>query len=256
MDKTYREQFVCQSDALSYETQYVPMSAWELLWQVEKMYLTQIVENLRQSSAKIDYLDFACGTGRIIAFLEDKVDTATGIEISPEMMALAQQKLRRGALLCKDITAPSAEVEGAYDLITTFRFILNAEPSLRVTAFKGLAARLKDESSLLVFNNHGNPWSYKGLLWPYHQVCQAIFGDRREGNYMTNQQVRALLDEAGMEVVQVIGMGFISPKIMQLLPYALCEKIERLLAGKPVIQAFGVNQLFVARLKRSKSFKG
>jgi predicted TPR repeat methyltransferase len=252
LNKTYREHFVHQSDAVTYEqTQYAPRSAGELLWQIEKLYLTEIVDKLQQSSHKIEYLDFACGTGRIIAFLEDYVETATGIEISPEMLALAQKKLKKGSLLCKDVTASNDNVEGSYDLITAFRFILNAEASLRLTAFKALAARLKNESSQLVFNNHGNPLSYKGLFWPYHRVRQVIFGTRREGNYMTNHQVRELLDEAGLEVVQVIGMGFISPKIMPLLPYELCEKIERLLAGKAIVQAFGVNQLFVARRKCS-----
>ena len=183
MTLSYREQFADPSSARKYEQFYSPNTADDLRWQVEQVHLQKVLDQLRKTMPRIDYLDFACGTGRIISFVEPHVDSATGIEISPEMVKIAQKYVKDASLLCRDITADDAEIENKYDLITTYRFILNAEPSLRIAGFNALAARLKDQSSRLVFSNHGNPWSYKALMWPYHVVRQSLHGKKRSGNY-------------------------------------------------------------------------
>ena len=249
MTKSYKEKFTNPLSARDYEQLYSPETADDLLWQIEQEHLHKIIVQLRNKLTRIDYLDFACGTGRIISFVEPQVDSATGIEISPEMIKIAQKHVKDASLLCRDITSDDAEIENQYDLITTYRFILNAEPALRVAGFKALAARLKDQSSRLVFSNHGNPWSYKALMWPIHFTRQYLFGKKRAGNYLTNRQTRAVLDTAGLEIVDITGVGFISPKIVSLLPFAWCQKIEAALAGKPLLQSLGVNQLFVCKLR-------
>ena len=246
---SYKEQFTTPSTARNYEELYAPETADDLLWQIEQEHLKRVVGLLRKKCKQIDYLDFACGTGRIISFVEPLVDSATGIEISPEMIKIAQQNVTDASLHCRDITSDDAEIEGKYDLITTYRFILNAEPALRVAGFKALAARLKDQSSRLVFSNHGNPWSYKALMWPIHVSRQILFGKKREGNYLTRRQTRAVLDAAGLEVIDVTGVGFISPRIVKFLPFSWCQKIEKALAGRPLLQRMGVNQLYVCKLR-------
>ena len=249
LTRSYKEQFTAPSSARNYEQLYSPETADDLLWQIEQEHLNKIIGQLRKKLTRIDYLDFACGTGRIISFVEPQVDSATGIEISPEMIKIAQQNVKDASLQCRDITSDDAEIENKYDLITTYRFILNAEPALRVAGFKALAARLKDQSSRLVFSNHGNPWSYKALMWPIHFSRQILFGKKREGNYLTRRQTRAVLDAAGLEIVNVTGVGFISPRIVKLLPFSWCQKTEAALAGRPLLQRLGVNQLYVCKLK-------
>jgi SAM-dependent methyltransferase len=249
LTRSYKQQFTTPSSARNYEQRYAPETADDLLWQLEQEHLYKVIGRLRKKLVRIDYLDFACGTGRIISFVEPQVDSATGIEISPEMIKIAQQYVKEASLQCRDITSDGAEIENKYDLITTYRFILNAEPALRVAGFKALAARLKDQSSRLVFSNHGNPWSYKALMWPIHFTRQLLFGKKREGNYLTRRQTRAVLDAAGLEIADVTGVGFISPRIVKFLPFRWCQKIEAALAGKPLLQRLGVNQLYVCRLK-------
>jgi SAM-dependent methyltransferase len=249
LTKSYKEKFTTPLSARNYEKLYSPETADDLLWQIEQEHLNKVIGQLRKKLTRIDYLDFACGTGRIISFVEPQVDSATGIEISPDMIEIAQKYVKDASLQCRDITSDDAEIENKYDLITTYRFILNAEPALRVAGFKALAARLKDQSSRLVFSNHGNPWSYKALMWPIHFSRQYLFGKKREGNYLTNRQARAVVDAAGLEIVDVTGVGFISPRIVKLLPFSWCQKIEAALAGKPLLQSLGVNQLFVCKLK-------
>lgn len=250
MERSYREQFTSPEAARRYEKFYSQKTLDSILWEIEKNYLLETVTELRNTVQKIDYLDFACGTGRVVCYLEPFVNTATGIDVSSEMLKIAQQKVKHASLYCKDITDTSIEEEGKYDLITTFRFILNAEPNMRISALRELAKRLKDKSSLLILNNHSNPISYKALLWPYHYTRIFILGRRTSGNYLTIQQLRAVIDAAGLEILSIVGMGFMSAKFLSLLPYHYFKKIETALAGENFIsKRFGANQIIICRLK-------
>ena len=252
MNQTYRQQFEDPSKAAAYEqTQYAARSYADLLWEIEKQQLADLITEVRKTHEHIAYLDFAAGTGRIIQFMEDKVDSATGIEISQAMVDLAMDKLKKARMLCRDITASDAQVEGQYDLITTFRFILNAEPGLRFKGIKALTARLKDGSSRLIFNNHGNLFSHKLLLWPVHALRRLGKGYIPEGNYMTHRQVLGMADEVGLEIERVAGCGLLSAKALGLLGYDRALRYERRLSRSRVLRRFCVNHMYVARLKRS-----
>ena len=82
MPDTYRNKFTDSTKPQEYERQYEKHSYGEILWQIEQQHLLEFVREFRQSHSRIDYLDFAAGTGRVISFLEEHVDSALGIEIS------------------------------------------------------------------------------------------------------------------------------------------------------------------------------
>ena len=128
------------------------------------------------------------------------------------MLSRAALRVRKANLLCKDITTDEDDIEGHYDLITAFRFLLNAEPDLRRVAMRKLATRLTGSDSRLVVNVHGNPFSYKAFAIPYHWLRAVLKGHKMQG-YMTNRQAVAVITEAGLVVEQVIGLGFISGRI-------------------------------------------
>lgn len=250
MNQTYKQQFADPVMATSYEqTEYAPGSYSDLLWQIEKRQLAELIAAVRKTHSHIDYLDFAAGTGRIISFVEPMVDNATGIEISQQMVDLASKKLTKGTMLCKDITGPDAEIESRYDLITTFRFILNAEPTLRLAGIKALAARLKDPSSVLILNNHGNLFSHKLLMWPIHAVRRMGKGYLAEGNYMTHGQVMKLLDACGLEVVGSVGCGFLGGRIASLVGHKRARAWENAAASSGSLKRLCVNRMYVTRLK-------
>ena len=250
-DKTYRQQFAKASKAEEYDSvQYDDRSYSEVLWRVEQDQLSRIVEDFRRTHNSIHYLDFAAGTGRIVAFMEDKVDHATGIEISEGMVERAQQKLAKSTMICTDITAEDAEIEGQYDLITTFRFILNAEPGLRRAGIEALVKRLRDDTSLLVFNNHSNPFSHKLFFWPFHKLRSLFKGYHTEGNYLTNRQVHRLAREAGLRITLTLGCGFLSGKVARFFPMEKAIAIEKYIARSRLLRPFCVNQLYVARRVR------
>lgn len=254
MRTDYRQRFADPHIAAKYDLViYSKDSVSDAVWQLESAILEEVVANMRQRKTRIDYLDFACGTGRIISFLEDKVDSAIGIDVSQFMLSRARSKVKAAKLWRGDITAPGMPVEGQYDLITCFRFLKNAESDLRQAALTQLARRLKDADSRVVVNCHGgNPFSFKIVLLPYHWL-KALLNGQGQPKYVTNGRLRKTIDKAGLHIEKRIGYGFISGKLFNLLPLSWALWIERTLCGAPFIQALGANQLFVCRLS-NKSF--
>lgn len=248
MPQTYSKHFQDTAQARQYETgEYAPESYSSLLWEIEQSQLAAVIQRLRRSRPHIAALDFAMGTGRVASFLETHADSVTGVEISPEMCELARKKVRRTEIVCADILSPGAKFEGKFDLITAFRFFLNTEPSLRLTALKALASRLRDRDSLLVFNNHGNLWSHKLLLWPYHFARRIGKSRSVEGNYLTSRQLLHLLPEAGLKLVDVTGCGFYSARILKLKSYDAALRAEKR-AASGALAPFCVNQIYITGL--------
>jgi SAM-dependent methyltransferase len=247
MKPSYREQFGAEADAARYDREeYGKDSYGTLLWELEKAALSSLVGEFRAGHPHIRYLDFASGTGRVAAYLEGQVERGTAIEVSAAMADGARQRLSATEVLCRDITLAGAEVEGKYDLITSFRFFLNAEPALRQAALRALAARMADDTSWLVFNNHGNLWSIKIAGWPYHRLRHMRGGWRPAGNYLSHSQVKAMLRRAGLRVVRVVGMGVLGGKVCGHLSPARALRLETRLASMPFLRRFAQDQLYVA----------
>lgn len=245
---SYRERFQLRDDAARYDQRiYRSGTIDDLLWQVEQRLLTDIVARFRSKHpGPVAYLDFACGTGRILSHVAPLVEQATGIDVSAAMLGRAGEKAPRAQLLCKDITAAGEPIEAQYDLITSFRFLTNAEAPLRAAALQGLARRLRDERSLLAINIHANRHSYKAALAPLHWA-QAKLTGAAPPQYLSVSQVTRELAAAGLRVERAIGAGFVPGKLLGLLPRAFALQMERALAGRRWLERFGVNQLFLCR---------
>src|SRR5947209_6527759 len=126
MGESYRAKFQDVADARKYETvDYARWSYADLIWQIEKDWLSSFIDEFKRGRKPIAYLDFACGTGRIVSYLEDHAGSAVGIDVSEIMLGIAEKKLRRASLIRADITENTNRPEGKYDLITSFRFLLN-----------------------------------------------------------------------------------------------------------------------------------
>lgn len=244
--RDYRTKHLSKRTAKHYdEVIYAPGSLGSILWQIESRILDRVVVEFRKTHDQIDYLDFACGTGRVLTHLESSVNTATGIDISGSMLDRAANKVLSAKLVCVDITNGSI-LNDQYDLITCFRFLTNADQELRDATLRSLAACLKDSTSLLIVNIHGNLWSYRLILWPYHWLQLRLTGRAGRG-YLTTRQAKALLKEAGFAVRQVIGLNFIPKKLHFFMPHGFTHWLEHCLAGAPVIQAFGAEQILLCQ---------
>lgn len=248
----YSHSFLRPSTVADYERFYEKGTPDEAMWNVEQEFLATFYARNKHLWPHCSYLDFACGTGRVIAVMERLVEKSRGIDISPQMLEAARTKISASELVCADIAAED-RVEGKYDLITAFRFFLNAEPGLRYETMERLAHRLKDEDSRLVFNNHGNPWSYKAIVWPFHRTRHLLFGRKTAGNYLTHHEIAELVSKSKLSIVERFGCGVISPKLFKIAPL-FARATERRLAGSRFARWAGVNQLYVVKRSSNVDF--
>ncbi len=243
----YQGHFQQEQSAEAYDLdQYAPDSYWDVLWQIERNFLDSVVHRLREKKAVVRYLDFACGTGRVLAHLEQLCDESLGVDVSEAMLARARVRVRKASLVCGDITVQGAPVEGRYDLITAFRFLLNAGPELRRAAVGALAARLRDPESRLVVNCHGNSASYKAVLMPFRALRSRITGRPTE-NLMWPSDVRRLLRTAGLEILETYGVGILPGALLSRIPRKQRLAVEQRLRTIWPLSQSAVDQIYVCR---------
>jgi hypothetical protein len=121
---------------------------------------------------------------------------------------------------------------------------------LRRAGIEALSKRLRDDTSILVFNNHSNLFSHKLLFWPFHKLRSLFRGYQTEGNYMTNGQVHRLAREAGLQITHTLGCGFLGGKIVRFRPVEKAIALEKCISRCRLLRPFCVNQLYVARRVR------
>jgi SAM-dependent methyltransferase len=197
---------------------------------------------------EIRYLDFACGTGRILVLLEHRVRSATGIDNSPPMLELAAQRVPRATFICGDVSVDPGCLSGPYELITAFRFFLNAGEGLRRAVLRALHEALTDDG-ILIFNVHANAWSIHALsvLFRRHVLRQ------RWRNQRSYRQVRSELQACGFEIVELYGYNFLTRKGYRLLPQAVAARLDRTLGRVRPLGYLAGELMFVCRKARSGS---
>jgi ubiquinone/menaquinone biosynthesis C-methylase UbiE len=203
---SYTESHKYSSKGAEYEAYYQNKAWQKFLWSREQEILLGIMDKYFPGR-DVHLLDFACGTGRITQFLENRVKTSTGVDVSGSMLAIARKKLKQTEIIETDITTENTLKPKKFNLITAFRFFLNAEPELRSAAIKAIA-ELLDDDGYLVFNNHQNsssPWLR--LRYAYYQKKnpEGIY------NVMSIGQMKKLVEEAGLQIVEIYPAGFFNP---------------------------------------------
>lgn len=152
---SYRESHRAKGADYSASFEAIPHRA--LIWELEQAILHRILMD-HFSDKPVRYLDFATGTGRILHALEDRVDEATGVDISASMLQDARARVDHAEIIEADLTANDVLGDRTFDLITTFRFFPNAEQGLRDAVMPILIRHLAP-GGVLVFNNHQNAGS-------------------------------------------------------------------------------------------------
>jgi len=215
-----------------------------ILWLLEQKFLGHEIRKLKSMVGPVSALDFACGTGRIAVYLEPLVEACTGVDVSEPMLARAREKLRGTSLIRADLVTDPHAVDGSYDLITAFRFVLNTAPDVREKALSCLSSKLRDKRSRLIFNVHGNTHSYRHFARLYHKMGLGAAGTTLF-NEMSLRDAVSMARRCGLRVVKVIGLGFIPRTIARLLPTRAIIALESSLARLPLIWRIGTNLLFV-----------
>jgi len=143
------------------------------------------------------YLDFACGTGRILSSIEKLAKTSIGFDVSESMVSEAKEKCTNSTFYITDVTK-SAPPEDQFDLVTAFRFFGNAEQELRSSVLRTLSD-VTQTGGYLIINNHRNPWSI-------HELLLRLKGESNNLD-LSYANLRELLDTHGFDIEKKIGIG-------------------------------------------------
>jgi len=240
---SYRESHKYEEKGAEYEA-YYQNKAWQrFLWSREQEVLLRILEKYFKG-IDVHLLDFACGTGRITQFMENRVKTSTGIDVSGSMLAIAREKLKRTEIIETDITVENVLQPRKFNLITAFRFFLNAEPELRSEAIKAIT-ELLDDDGYLVFNNHqnsGSPWIRLRHAHYRKKNPKGIY------NVMSIEQMKILVKEAGLQIVEIHPIGFFNPPKIPV-PHCLNHGIDRAAGKLKFMYQFSENLIAVCGRK-------
>jgi SAM-dependent methyltransferase len=225
--QSYRTSHLGAEKARTYDADlWDARAAKGLTWATEQRLLLRILDSLPTPPRTA--LDFACGTGRVLGFLAWRGLDVTGVDISPDMLAVARAHFPETRLVCGDVTADPQLVDGPFDVATAFRFFLNAEPDLRLDALRWLRTVVRP-GGRLVANFHHNPYSLRGLYQRARHVGRPA---------MTVAEARALFRAGGFRVVSVHGYDVL-PYRRETLPLAFPRTrawIEHALLGRPGIE--------------------
>jgi predicted TPR repeat methyltransferase len=223
----------------SYQATFSKNPRRRITWEIEQRILDTLFERYL-SHRKVNYLDFACGTGRILQHLEGRVASSTGVDLSPEMLKIAQSRTSHSKLHQGDITQDQSLCNSKFDLITAFRFFPNAEQSLREDAISRLASLLRSDG-YLVFNNH------RSTNFLRNRIARLVSGGNRGNRGMSPKDVHKLIQEAGLEIIDFYHTEVVPDSDSQMFyPRWLVEIAERILARLPAA-CLAHNIIYVCR---------
>lgn len=249
MPNSYSERFQDSAAVADYESkEYGAGSYSSRIWQMQRPVVEKIIADFRhEQPGVIRLLDFACGTGRVISALEPLVDSAEGIDISPNMVALAREKCRRASLRVGDILTQPELLSGKHDVITAFRFLLNVEPEVRRGVLKKLREVLRAPDGLLIVNVHGNSRSLRhpAIVWRRRRERSHPTGAML--NEMSPAETRALLHDCGFQIVRQFGFGMLPPTLYRTPLRGVAAAVDAALAGENGWKNYSIDLLFACR---------
>jgi SAM-dependent methyltransferase len=236
----YRDSHLAEDCPARFDGHYVG-GRGTLYWtHFEKPYLETLFARLgRERPGR--YLDFACGTGRILELALPHFPESLGIDVSPVMLQAARRKLPAARLIQADVTLDPPDV-GSFAVISLFRFVLGAEDPLREAVLRWLR-RVITPDGVLVLNNHLNRWSLTGLAHWMPNVIHA-----RPGGPPTDASMEALLRRCGFRIGERYGFAMIPPwRPGRFIPSGGLLRLERWLGRSRALQAYGKDRIYLCR---------
>jgi SAM-dependent methyltransferase len=234
----YRSSHLAPDCASKFDGHYTS-GRGRLYWQnFEKPYLEKLFARLGKEYPG-RYLDFACGTGRILQLGFPHFIESVGIDVSEVMLAEARRKVPGARLIQADVMINPPDV-GTFNVITLFRFILSAEQHLREGVLRWLRSVIASDG-VLVLNNHLHRWSVLGII---HKVDNVIHG--RRGAPPADKDVEMLLQRCRFRVFERYGFGVIPPwRNRRLFPSIPLLYLEHLAGKSKTLQNYAKDRIYL-----------
>ena len=239
------------------------------VWELEQFTLDRIIKEINLRKKIKTLIDFACGTGRILHYLshnpELKGSKLIGVDISNNMLVVAREKLDtkiieliRGDIITDQKLRDEISKYSPH-MITSFRFFLNAEETLRkdvLESFKGITR----SDYTLIGNVHGGKPSLRSFDMLSCQILQLIKKLLKKQdknncnfNFLSQSHMKKLLIESDYTNVRIYPIAFLPRLTVRRLklPRKLYIIIEKTLQKIPFIKGFATDYIFTAEYKNA-----
>lgn len=152
-------------------------------------------------------LDVGCGAGLLCEPLARLGASVTGIDAAAENIEVAKRHAAQSGL---DIDYRAGELSaqklGKFDLVTSMEVIEHvADPAAFVT---GLTAHLKPDSLMILSTPNRTAASKLFLVEAAERFGAVPRGTHDWGQFLTPEELEALLDDAGLDVTETRGIAF------------------------------------------------
>lgn len=247
-EHSYATSHLEKEHSIFYNSIYSVDSYDNRVWALEKRTLDKILNKYYGGEQKIkDYLDFACGTGRICGFIESRAENSIGVDVSKEMLKIAKKKCLKTKLVLLDATKNNILNNKHFDLITSFRFFLNAEKKLKRKVLSEMSKMLKKDGILIV-NIHGNRQSIRHL--PF--AIRNLFDNETFLSELTKNEFEKYLKEQNLVIKELYGLSFMPVFFAKILPYELWLFIEKSISRIKFINRYAIDLVLVITHEQEK----
>lgn len=240
----YRLSHTTPGKGIEYSESFQNLPYLRYLWEWEKKTLKQILDQNFAAPQSINHLDFACGTGRIIGYLEPMVGKSMGVDVSDAMLEVCRRAVQKSELVKVDLTKNNILKGAKFDLITAFRFFLNAQASLRDEVLQVLTNSLSPEGCF-VFNVHMNKTSLHALIT---RLKFRITRRSEPFNSLSIDEVTKMVAKHGLQVQDIYHYGLLPVKVKSLsLPINIIDRIETPASRTKILKYFSSQLIFVCK---------
>ena len=151
-------------------------------------------------------LDVGCGAGLLAEPLARLGARVTGLDASPELIAVARDHARASGVNIDYRAGEIAELEGQFDLITCMEVVEHvADPAAFVGA---LAKRLAPDGLLLLSTPNQTSWSRLMMITVGEGLGQIPKGTHDFDKFIPPERVKVILSDVGLRCLDVEGIAW------------------------------------------------
>ena len=166
----------------------------------------QIDEHSRTPLEGKSALDVGCGAGLLAEPLARLGARVTGIDATPEVIAVAREHAAGQGLDVDYRVGDLQQLDGQFDLVTCLEVIEHvADPAAFV---KALAARLAPGGLLILSTPNATGWSRLLMITLGEGLGQIPKGTHDFDKFIGPERMKTLLDDAGLQCVDVEGIAW------------------------------------------------